>query len=122
MSKKQLYNVLSKVTFPFNLTNQHIVAILTVIGDVQNEILNYERFCTAFYDFANEKQIKDNDPLARVIENIKEFAEKKSLVSLLAKVDSQKARTDPEYRYEIPFKLMTQKIQRHHGKVFIMDA
>ena len=84
MSKKQLYNVLSKVTFPFNLTNQHIVAILTVIGDMQNEILNYERFCTVFYDFANKKQIKDNDPLARAIENIKEFAEKKSLVSLLA--------------------------------------
>jgi len=51
-----------------------------------------------------------------------EFTDGKSLVNLLAKVDSQKSNNDPEYRYELPFKLMIQKIQRHHGRVFVMDA
>jgi hypothetical protein len=51
-----------------------------------------------------------------------EFAEGKSLVNLLAKLDSQKLNTDPDYRYEANFKLIVQKMQRHHGRVFVMDA
>ena len=53
VTKKQIYNVLSKVVRPFSLGNSHIMAILTVMGDLTMETLNYERFCMAFFDFAN---------------------------------------------------------------------
>jgi hypothetical protein len=67
VTKKQLYNVLSKVVRPFSLGNSHIMAILTVMGDLKIETLNYERFCMAFFDFANEKRVQDYDPLSQVV-------------------------------------------------------
>lgn len=68
VNKKQLYNVLIKVYQNTKTSlNQQIVAILTVMGDIKNETLAYERLTNAFFVYANEKMCPEFDPLALVV-------------------------------------------------------
>lgn len=76
----------------------------------------YERFCTAYFDYANENCVAEmGDYLSDIVQNIRSFAGKKSLISLLLKVDDRKISSDPDYKLEVNFKTFIQKITRHHG-------
>ena len=78
----------------------------------------YERFCYAFFEYANEKVVSDIDPhLGKIINIVRAFADNKSIVTLLARPDNNKMQTDPNVRFEVPFKTLIQKIPRHHGRV-----
>lgn len=89
------------------------------MGDGVN--LRYERFTTAFFDYANQKQIFDNHPLGDIIETVREFTEGKSLVALLSRTDDVRIREDPNFKFEVPFKTFTQKIKRHRGRIIEID-
>ena len=86
------------------------------------EILRYERFTNAFFDYANQRRVDGNNynnnyELMTVIEIVRDFQEGKSLVALLSRTDDIRIRDDPEFKFEVPFKTFSQKIRRHHGQV-----
>ena len=53
VTKQDLIKVLSKVVRPLILTYEHVNAIIQVIGNVADETLPYERFCSAYFNYAN---------------------------------------------------------------------
>ena len=119
VSKQDLIKVLNRVVRPFVLQNQHVMAVLSVMG-TQEETIYYERFCYAFFEYANEKAVPDyGHPLSEIINIVRAFADNKSIVSLLANLDTRKMQEDP--RFEVPYKTLIQKIPRHHGRVEQID-
>ena len=66
------------------------MAVLSVIG-TQEETIYYERFCYAFFEYANEKAVPEiGHPLAEIINIVRAFADNKSIVTLLANPDTNK--------------------------------
>ena len=71
-------------------------------------------------DYIN--QIVEGDYLNEIVGCVREFAGGKSLVSQLMKVDAAQLRDNKDYRFEVPFKSFIEKIKRHHGRVYKIDA
>ena len=90
------------------------------MGNQNDETIVYERFCRAYFDYANAKRIEESDPMWHIIDCITTFSENKSLVPLFKVVDARSIQADEAF--EVPFKTFIQKIQRHHGRSWPLDA
>ena len=105
VNENDLRMVLNKAVRPFKIMRKHLQAVLQVMGD--GTMLNYGNFTTAFFLYANQKQVFENHRLSDIVETVREFSEGKSLVALLSRTDDVRIREDPDFKFEVPFKTFT---------------
>ena len=67
MHKQDLIKVLKKMVHPFQLSASHVDAIFAVMGTPNDDMLVYDRFINAYFDYANDKVIKEFDQMRGII-------------------------------------------------------